>query len=386
MSDLVQDVTMTRFRDVVRKLVEQESPTGDVERVEAVGDLLVDEVMRRGGRVEREEGPGYGAHLIARFGGDDLAHQAAERRSILLVGHMDTVHPVGRLTEMPFEERDGRITGPGVYDMKSGVTLALEAVSEVVRRRDEEDGPGLSSPVTLLVTTDEEVGSPTSRALIERLARESRAALVFEPSLPGGKVKVGRKGVADYRIRVHGVPAHAGIEPEKGASATHALIAVLAEVVALARPDDGTTVSVGTLSGGTTMNVIADRAEASIDVRFWTTGEADRVDAAIRSLSLGDPRCTLEIDGGVNRYPLEETDASRALFERAVELGSEVGFTVEGGRTGGGSDGNFTSAVGCPTLDGLGPDGGGAHAKHEHILTAGLATRLAWIVRLLESL
>lgn len=370
----------------MRRLVEHESPTGDVARVEAVGALLVAEIERRGGRVEREDGPGYGAHLIAHFGTDGLGPTATGRKPILLVGHMDTVHPVGRLAEMPFEEKDGRITGPGVYDMKSGVTLALEAVSEVTRRYGQDEGPGLAGPVTLLITTDEEVGSPTSRELIERLARESRAALVFEPSLPGGKVKVGRKGVADYTIRVDGVPAHAGIEPEKGASATHALIDVLAEVIGLARPDEGTTVSVGTLSGGTAMNVIADRAEAAVDVRFWTASEADRVDTAIRAMQVADPRCNLDIGGGVNRYPLEQTEASRALFERAVELGREVGFAVEGGRTGGGSDGNFTSAVGCPTLDGLGPDGGGAHAKHEHILTAGLATRLAWIVRMLESL
>ncbi len=378
-------LALDQFLATLQRFVEQESPSGDVERNKAMADLLQVEIERRGGRVERRDGPGYGDHLIGRFEAAEGA-PLSNAQPLLLMGHMDTVHPVGSLAEMPFQQLEDRLTGPGVFDMKAGVTLALIALDEVARGVEQGTGPGLAGPVTLLVTCDEEVGSPTSKELIENLARESRATLVLEPSLPGGVVKTARKGVADYDVSVTGVPAHAGIEPDKGASAIHGLVEALDTILTWARPEVGTTISAGMIRGGTARNVIAETAGATVDVRFWSREEADRVDAALRSLELGDPRLNITIGGGVNRYPLEETSASQELFVRAAALGQALGFDVQAGRTGGGSDGNFTSAVGCPTLDGLGPDGGGAHAKHEHVLVAGLPTRISWITRLLESL
>ena len=329
-----------RFLETVQRLVEHESPTGDVARNRSLADIHWLPKWRPGEpHVERHEGPGYGDHLVGRFPGPETTNGSAPSTDpLLLLGHMDTVHPAGSLAEMPFGQRDGTLTGPGVFDMKSGVTLALVALDEVARRRAEGEGPGLPGPVTLLVTCDEEVGSPTSRALIEELARSSRATLVLEPCLPGGVVKTARKGVADYYLTVKGVPAHAGIEPEKGASAIHALVDAIGAILPLARPDIGTTISVGKISGGTAMNVVAAEAKASVDVRFWTREEADRIDAAIRSHQPADSRCTIHVGGGVNRYPLEETQASRALFERAAEMGAALGLPMEAGRTGGGSD------------------------------------------------
>jgi len=373
------------FTQLLRPLVEIESPTGDVEANLRIASGLEALLTDRGAKVERVDAPGYGQHLVARVG------PSPEVAPLLLLGHMDTVHPVGSLATMPLQVSDERISGPGVFDMKGGLCLALSAL-DLVRARDAAgSGPGLApGGLTILITCDEEVGSPTSRDLIEREARASRATLVFEPSLPGGTVKVARKGVADYRVAVRGVPAHAGIEPEKGANAIHTLLQLLAEPLAAAKPDQGTTVNVGRIAGGTALNVVAEHAEAGVDVRFWTRDEADRLDRVIKNLVSTapgvDPRVRVEVTGGVNRYPLEQTEASRDLLERAEAEASDLGWAVGTGRTGGGSDGNFTSAVGCPTLDGLGVDGGGAHAQHEHLLLAGLPGRIRWIARLLEVL
>lgn len=385
------------FFELLRPLVELESPTRDFERNRGVADLLEGLLTTRGAAVERLTAPGFGDHLIGRIEPD------AHNPPLLILGHMDTVHPVGSLEAMPLRLLDDRITGPGVFDMKGGLCVALLALDAVRARGAAANAPQReqTSPaegalpgsdtlppggVTFLITCDEEIGSPSSRELIEREARASRATLVLEPSLPGGRIKTGRKGVADYGLRVTGVPAHAGIEPDKGASAIHALMELLAQIRDAARPEDGTTVNVGRIEGGTALNVVAEHARAGVDVRFWTRDEAERVDRAVRRLRPSDARCTLDISGGINRYPLEETAESRAVVARAAACAAEMGFELQTGRTGGGSDGNFTSGVGCPTLDGLGPDGGGAHARHEHVLTADLPRRIEWVSRLLEAL
>ena len=363
--------------ELLRALVTAESPTGDEAGNLAVADILEDALRRAGGKVERLPSPGLGAHLVARFGGAT----EGDERPLLVVGHMDTVHPVGTLERFPYAVADGRIQGPGIYDMKSGVATSIFALQLLAER-----GAGPKSDLAFLITCDEEWGSPTSRERIEAEARASRAALVVEPSVPGGGVKGRRKGVSAYVLHVAGKPAHAGIEPEAGASAVHELARQVCRIYELADNAAGTTVSVGVISGGTAENVVAAAARCTIDVRFWRLDEAQRVDEALRAAAPFDKRCKLRLDGGINRGALEKTPASNRLFNRARMLAGKLGFELGEGRTGGGSDGNLTSAVGCPTLDGLGPDGGGAHTLKEHILLREIPRRVALMAALFEQL
>lgn len=362
---------------LLRRLVTTESPTGNEAANLAVADILESALIRAGGRVRRLPSPRLGTHLIARFSG----RQNGELRPLLVVGHMDTVHPLGTLERYPFAVADGRIQGPGVYDMKSGVAISIFALQLLAER-----GAGPRSDLSFLVTCDEEWGSPTSRERIEAEARASRAALVVEPSVPGGGVKSRRKGVSAYVLSVAGKPAHAGIEPEAGASAVHEIARQICRIYDLADASAETTVSVGVISGGTTENVVAAAAKCTIDVRFWTLEEARRIDAALRESRPFDKRCKLTLDGGINRGALEKTPASNRLLDRARSLARRLGFELGEGKTGGGSDGNLTSAAGCPTLDGLGPDGGGAHTLNEHILLSEVPRRLALMAALFESI
>lgn len=365
-----------RFLELLRALVERESPSGDVARSRELAMFLARELEARGARVELHPGSGFGEHMLAHLSG-----RAAGSRPLLVIGHLDTVHPAGSLARMPFGVAEGRVSGPGAYDMKGGVAGVLLALDVLAER-----GELPARDLRILVTCDEEVGSSTSRELIERLAREAEAALVIEPPLPGGVAKTARKGGSTYTLAVHGRAAHAGIEPKRGASAVHELARQVAQIVELADPDRGTTVNVGEIAGGTKVNVVAESAVAAIDVRFWTRDEAERVDRALRSLQPFDPRCRLEISGGVNRGALERTAENAALYERAREIALRLGFELGEGATGGGSDGNLTSAVGCPTLDGLGIDGGGAHSPDEHILMSDVPRRIAFLSRLLVAL
>jgi glutamate carboxypeptidase len=240
--------------------------------------------------------------------------------------------------------------------------------------------------VVMLWTTDEEVGSGTSRRLIEEEARRSRAVLVLEPSLPGGGVKTRRKGCGDFELIVHGVSAHAGIDPGKGANAIHELAHQIAVIQSLQDAARGVTVNVNTISGGARTNVIADYARATIDVRVPTADDARRIESAMAALAPRHAATRLEVSGGFGRPPLERTAQVLDLYERARAVAADLGRTLEEGGTGGGSDGNFTAALGVPTLDGLGPQGDGAHALHEHVLVEDLAWRAAFLARLLEQL
>jgi glutamate carboxypeptidase len=360
-----------RFLALLEALVTRESPSHDLPRLRAVGDFLAAEVQRRGGSVERR-----GDNLIARWAG---AQQS--ERPLLVIGHMDTVHPPGTLARYPYRVDGDRVRGPGSYDMKAGVSTVLEAIALLAER-----GERPRSDVVFFVSCDEEVGSESSRASIEELARSASAALVVEPCAPGGKIKSRRKGVAWYVLKVAGRAAHAGIEPDAGASAVHELARLILRLLPLADREAGTTLNVGVVSGGTRANVVADEASARVDVRFWTREEALRVDGAIRSLRADDPRCTLAVEGGIDRMPLEQTPASDRLFEVAREEASRLGFALERTGTGGASDGNLTSGVGCATIDGLGLDGGGAHTLDEHILLADIPRRIALLAALLRRL
>lgn len=360
---------------LLQRMVELETPSGDAGRIGALARLMAHEMQQRGADVETVDAGDAGVHLVGRFHGDDESLDP-----LLVLGHLDTVHAAGTLAEMPFRQEGERLRGPGVYDMKGGVATVLvgaDLLGEWGRPR---------GPWTLLLTADEEVGSGTSRRLIEDTARGSRGALVPEPCIPGGRAKTRRKGVAVYTLTVEGRAAHAGIEPEDGASAVHEVARRVVELTGVADGEVGTTVNVGVVEGGTRSNVVAARAVAEVDVRFWTREEADRVDRAIRELRVDDPGCTVTVRGGVNRPALERTEGSARLFAMARQEASALSFDLDEGGTGGASDGNFTAAVGCPTLDGLGPDGGGAHTPDEHVLVEDLPRRAALMAALLARL
>jgi glutamate carboxypeptidase len=327
--------------------------------------------------VERIESPEYGEHLRVRAFDD--ADEAS--RSVLLVGHTDTVHARGTLRERPWREEGGRIYGPGIFDMKANCVLALEALRacsalDLAPRK----------PVVLLLTCDEEVGSLTGRPLIEEEARKAHTALVLEPSASGGRVKTARKGTGIFTISAHGVAAHAGLEPEKGASAILELARQTERLHSLNDPARGVSVNVGVFRGGTRSNVVAAEARAEIDLRFATNEDARRLEEAILNSRPFDNRVRLIVEGGVNRPPLERTAGVAALFELARGVAARLDFELGEAAVGGASDGNFAAALGVPVLDGLGVDGDGAHAAHEHIESAALARRGALIAGMIASL
>jgi glutamate carboxypeptidase len=354
--------------------VRLESPSTDKVAVDRCGAALAERLTTLGARVDRLRQPDRGDHLRAEFPASSAAPQ------VLVLGHFDTVWDVGQLERMPFEEKDGRVHGPGVFDMKSGIGVAMLAVRALVEN-------GTPAPrVVMLWTTDEEIGSGTSRAAIEEEARKSRAVLVLEPSLPGGAVKTSRKGCGDFELTITGISAHAGIDPGRGSSAIHEMAH---QIVALERLQDlerGVSVNIGTIHGGTRTNVIAEQAHCTIDVRAKTMEDAARVEAAVRALVPRLKGTTLELTGGFGRPPLERTAGVATLYGVAREVAGTLGVDLAEGGTGGGSDGNFTAALGVPTLDGLGPMGDGAHALHEHVLRADLSWRAALIAALLGRL
>jgi glutamate carboxypeptidase len=360
------------LRELLESLVRLESPSDNKLAVDLCGEELARRLAALGASVRRYPQTLRGAHVRAEFSG-------AASAQILLLGHFDTVWPAGSLESMPVRERDGRLYGPGVFDMKAGIAVAMLAIRALA-------AAARPSPrVVMLWTTDEEVGSATSRALIEEEARRSEAVLVLEPSLPGGAAKTSRKGVAGYTVTVHGVSAHAGLDPDKGASAIHELARQVIALEALRDSARGITLNVGTISGGSRPNVVADLASAEIDVRVPTMPDAARIDAAIRSLRTVHPLTHLEIGGGIERPPFERTPAVVRLYERAIRAAGQLGRHLEEGAAGGGSDGNFTGAIGVPTLDGLGPEGDGAHAHHEHVVIGQLGWRAALVAELLAS-
>ncbi len=356
------------FLTLLEELVTFESPTGDEDRSVLLAHCLEDHLASRGAVVQRHEAPGLGVHLSARL------TSSVERSGgpLLIVGHMDTVHPAGTLDSMPFTVSDDVVRGPGVYDMKGGVCSTLIALDLLHRL-----GRGLGRDLHLLLTCDEEVGSNTSRSLIESCAEEAYATLVAEPCVPGGAAKTRRKGTGGFEVRVGGIAAHSGIEPERGASAISEMAHQILRIKEIERVEVGTTINVGVVSGGTKSNVVADSARATTDLRFWTREEAQRVEGEMAGLTPRDSRCSVTVEGGVNRYALERTPEAEDLFGRAASIASGLGLELTAGESGGASDGNLTSAVGCPTLDGLGLDGGGAHSSEEHIRRDDIAPRIA---------
>jgi len=366
---------------LVRALCEAESPSGDADGSRAVVSLLSDaaRALRPVASVERVAAQNdYGEHLLLRAFTEGATD---ETRATLLLGHTDTVHPRGTLAERPWRETEGRIHAPGIFDMKANCVVALEALRAC-------DATGLRPrrPVALLLTCDEESGSFSGRELVEAESRRSECVLVLEPPAPGGRAKTARKGTGLFNLQVEGRAAHAGLEPEKGVSAVHEIARQIERVSSLARPEVGTTINVGTVVGGTHANVVAAEARAEIDVRFSTTDEARRIESALRGLKTFDERARLSVSGGINRPPLERTKAVAELFERARRVASAFDFELGEASVGGASDGNFAAAVGATVLDGLGVEGDGAHAAHEHILAGRLALRGALLAALVATL
>jgi len=359
--------------DTIEALVRLESPTTDKAAVDRCGAELAARLERIGGRVTRLTRQNRGDHLLAEFG--------CGESQILLLGHFDTVWPVGQLERMPLVRSNGRLHGPGVFDMKAGIAIAMLAARALV-----ETGTPLSRRLVMLWTTDEEIGSASSRAAIEDEARRSAAVLVLEPSLPGGALKTQRKGCGSYEVMVKGVAAHAGIEPQKGASAVQELAHQILRINALQDLARGISVNVVQVSGGLRSNVIPDEARATVDVRAPSAAAAAEIDQAFRGLRPLDPRTTVEARGGFDRPPLERTDRVARLYKQAHDIGCELGQTLSEGGTGGGSDGNFTGAVGVPTLDGLGAIGDGAHALYEHVDIESLPDRAALVAGLVARL
>ena len=359
------------FVHLLKELVRLESPTTDPAAVDRCGERLAEHLRRMEGTVERIPAPTSGAHLRATFGSGPPARQ------VMLLGHFDTVWPVGQIERMPLREADGRLYGPGVFDMKAGIVIGMLAVRALAAA-----GRLADVRVVMLWTADEERGSRSSRVLVEEEARRSSVVFVLEPALPGGAVKTGRKGCGEFELRVRGIPAHAGIDPTRGASAIDELAAQIRAVGALRDHAHGVTLNVGTIEGGDRPNVVAEHARAVIDARAATMEDARRLERSMQALRPVLDGTRLEVSGGFSRPPFERTPEVARLYEVARTVAAEMGRELGEGTTGGGSDGNFTGALGVPTLDGLGAAGDGAHALDEHVVIADLTWRAALLAGL----
>jgi glutamate carboxypeptidase len=361
------------MKETLRALVEVESPSDDKVAVDAAARMVAELAEGLGAKTKLHKQKAFGDVLEVQFGSVRRG-----QKSVLLLGHLDTVWPLGTLAKMPWREKDGRFWGPGVLDMKSGVVMALAAMRVLGEA-------GVRRPVTLLLNSDEEVGSPVSRPITERLALASEAVLVLEPA-QGLACKTARKGVGDYHLHVTGVASHSGVDFERGHSAVLELARLIEKVAGFTDLRVGRTVNPGVISGGTRSNVIAEHAYADVDVRIAKASDAAKVEKLFRGLRCEDKACRLEITGGLNRPPMERKPGIVALYKKARGLAGGLGFVLDEAATGGGSDGNFTAALGVPTLDGLGSVGEGAHAAHESIMIEHLVPRTALLAALIASI
>ena len=358
----------------LQRFVEMETPSTNKRLLDDFAEFLTSYAgSAAGGRVEVLPTEGSGNNVRVRWGRED------GEPAILLLGHYDTVWSEGTVEEMPFGVADGVATGPGVFDMKCGLVQgfwAVRALREVA---------GVNRPVAFLCNSDEEIGSPNSRALIEEAACRAHTVLVLEPSL-NGALKTARKGVGRFRIRVAGRPSHAGLDPEGGISAVEEMARLILELHGHTNLETGTTVNVGVVKGGTRYNVVAAQASAEVDVRAVTLTEAERMNEVISALKPHHPEARVSVEGGQIWPPMERTEKTEELFERARQLAEELGFNLQEGLAGGASDGCLCAAVGAPTLDGLGAVGGGAHAADERVDVESIPLRAALVARLIETL
>jgi glutamate carboxypeptidase len=369
-----------RIVSLIRALVEAESPSGDVAGSRAVVDLLAEAAgsARRVTSIDRVDVPNFGQHLVIRAFQDKAA-----AGNILLVGHTDTVHPRGSVAERPWRLEENRIYGPGIFDMKANCALAVA----LLHAWDDFDVVPKCG-VTLALMCDEEVGSISGWPLLKNIALTERvqSALILEPPAPGGRVKTGRKGTGIFQMRVEGRAAHAGLEPQQGASAILELAKQIVRLHELNGSGSGINVNVGVVHGGTRSNVVAAEASAEIDVRFATAAEAKAVEEFLLNITPYDERVRVKVTGGINRPPLERTEQVVKLYELARAIAGLLDYELGETQVGGASDGNFLAAMGIPVLDGLGIDGDGAHATHEHIIVDDIPRRGALLAGLIASL
>jgi glutamate carboxypeptidase len=357
----------------IRELVEIESPSDNKAAVDRVAEAVARKFSQLGGDVRLHPAKDFGNHLQVDFAGKSA-------KPVLLLGHYDTVYPLGTLATMPCRTMDDKLTGPGVLDMKSGIALMLDALAAL-----QEWHGSLPRPVTVLLVSDEEVGSDSSRAITESLAKKAAAVLVLEPSFGRqGAVKTARKGVGEYQIKVTGKASHAGLDFQKGVNAILELARQIEKISSLTDLKKGLTVNVGIVRGGSRSNVVPAEGVAQVDVRIARLKDAAGIDKKIRSLRAFNRKCKIEIIGGINRPPMERTAGVAALYAQASAIARDLGWKLGEAAVGGGSDGNFTAGLGIPTLDGLGGVGDGAHATHEHILISELPRRAALVAGLIE--
>ncbi len=358
----------------IRNLVEIESPSDSKPAVDQLGALLAGRFEGLGGHAKLHRAQDFGDHLQVDFAGK-------RGKPVLLLGHCDTVYPLGTLASMPCRMADGRLWGPGVLDMKSGIAIMLSVIEGLLAWHGE-----LPRPITVLLVSDEEVGSDSSRHITESVAKRSEAVLVIEPSYGlQGAVKTARKGVGEYTLKVTGKAAHSGLDFEKGQSAILEMarqIPVISKFTDLKR---GITLNVGLVQGGSRVNVIPAEATATLDVRIARMQDAAKIDRKLRGLKPFNRKCKLDIKGGLNRPPMERTAGVAALYKKASDIAKQLGWKLGEAAVGGGSDGNFTAGLGIPTLDGLGGVGEGAHATHESILISELPRRAALLAGLIEA-
>ena len=360
--------------ETIRELVEIESPSDHKPAVDRVAAFLVQKFEALGGRTQLHRSNDFGDSLQTDFAGK------ASRKPVLLLGHYDTVSPLGTLANMPCKIDNGRLRGPGVLDMKSGIALMLHAIAALQAWHG-----ALPRPVTVFLVSDEEVGSHSSRKTTEALAKDSAGVLVLEPAAGlRGAVKTARKGVGEYTLQVKGIAAHAGLDPGKGHSAVLELARQITVIAKMNNLRQGVSVNPGVIQGGTRTNVIAAEASVGIDVRIKRAAQAAGINRKLRSLKPFDKHCKLEMTGSINRLPMERTAGVAALYKKAQKIASQVGWKLEEAAVGGGSDGNFTAGMGIPTLDGMGGVGDGAHAVHEFIVISELPRRALLLAGMIE--
>ncbi len=370
-----------RMVQELEALVSVESPSENKGAVDRASHLVAGWFEELGGKIRWYRQKQFGDLLEVRLramGSRPRQAAGARQKPILLLGHLDTVWPMGTLATMPFRKAKGKLFGPGVYDMKAGVVMALHALAML------REAEAMASPVVVLLNSEEEVGSPVSRAVTQEIALECSKVFVLEPAQgPQGAYKTARKGVGEYTIHVQGVAAHSGVDFEAGHSAVLELARLIEKISRFTDLKTGLTVNPGTICGGTRVNVIAAEAQVEVDVRIARVRDAARVERLFRGLRPTDRGCSVTVTGGMNRPPMERSRATVQLFRQAQEIARAMGFALEEASTGGGSDGNFTAALGIPTLDGMGAVGEGAHAAHESILLSELAKRTALLAAMI---
>jgi glutamate carboxypeptidase len=374
------------LKQLLKTLVETESPSHDKAAIDRVGAIVTEEARKLGAKIEIIPNNETGNHVLARFpipAGSpsemlDEENMEERKKPILLLCHMDTVFPLGTISKTPYRESDGKIFGPGTLDMKAGIVISLAAIEQVQR-------DGLNRPVTLLCTSDEEIGSKTSRELIESLAKESELVLVLESALLDGSLKTWRKGVGEFLVKTKGRAAHAGGEHDKGRNAIEEMAYQVIAIQKLTDYAKQTTLNVGVIRGGTVSNVVPEEATIKVDVRVMQTGEWERLAAEIYSLKPVLDGTSIEVTGDLNRPPMPFDGRMKATFEKAKSIAARLDIELKAGGSGGGSDANFVAPLGIPVLDGLGAVGEGYHSEREYIFADSVEQKVKLVASLLRS-